>query len=176
MPHRNALEAAQAKIAALEVALEEARGGSSSDDSWRGEVARLEIMLSAAHAERRVAEDRADKAEGELARMRADQARREREASDHDRDARERAAREMGASRPGRDPRTMLTLDQHNRSLPAISLGTGWKPAGVLCPTCAEDGTRVELGRGLVTETAGSATFAHVTCPRCGFTGAKREQ
>lgn len=176
MPHRNALEAAHARITALERALEEARDGAPGDDAWRGEVARLELMLSAAHAERRVAEDRADRAEGELARARAEQARREHEAREHDREVRQRAAREAGPSRSARDPRTMVTLDQHNRSLPSVALARDWKGAGVLCPACATEGERVELGRGMVTEMLGAASLAHVTCPRCGFTGAKREQ
>lgn len=181
--HRDALAAAQAKIAALESALEDARVGVPTDDALRSEIARLEMLLSAAHAERHVAEERAEKAEVELGRIRAEQARAERLTKKTERDA-ARGAR--GAAReahdaawqtpepPRRNLRSMVTLDQHNRSFPAQTPTQRWRPAGVLCQACAENGELVELGDGVVEQDHGSMALQHVVCPRCGFMGAKR--
>ena len=52
----------------------------------------------------------------------------------------------------------------------------GWKPLGVLCPTCVEEGERVELGEGLVTFDLGAFLLTQAVCPLCGFVGAKRDR
>lgn len=153
MGYREDLEAAMARVAALESELKRARGGEAQE------------RLRQATAELDSARQRAQALEAELSA-----ARRKLEALERERrkELRERA---RGDKPSGNEQvRGLRSLFDHNRGQAPLS----GKGAGVLCPRCLAAGERVELKQGKLTMRMAQEHAKQVWCPRCAEVGWKR--
>ncbi len=177
MAYRDDLEAALARIDALERELSEARDAAAGRASEAlGEARRTIADLEAKLADATAAAERAAE--------RHDRTRKLREERDHLRAERDQLAEKLRAAdesrrrkpdRPRAEDYAPRPLFEHNRSRAPIDGGAG---AGVLCPECLGAGLRVEMRRDLgfavLTAQERDLHLTNVACPRCLFTGLLR--
>lgn len=146
MPHRDALEAALAKIAALQEALDAERVRHGTDDATRDRIASLEQRVAQAERAR-------DAARAQVS-----------------------SSQPRAAVAGARDAREVTTLEQHNLAMPPAGPSAEWPRARVLCPRCADRGERVEMvvRGGAEAHQGVGVKILSVTCLRCGTVGSKR--
>lgn len=173
MAYRDDLEAALARVAALEAELR-AGGGSDAEAAAVAELRRDNAALRAEleRAATRIADQAA--AFDELTKLRAERDRLVERVRvlQTARDAAAHAPPPVPAPpRPAKRP----TVWEHNRALPPIGRG---EPAGVWCPVCRAAGVEVELVKklGRFVGHGGDADYDSVACPRCLFTALARRR
>jgi hypothetical protein len=155
MGYREDLEAAMARVAALESELRRAQDGAAAEAA--------EEQLRQASAERDSARKRASELEKALTRA---QRRLEKLEQERRKELREQAREE----KPPVSIKGMPSLFDHNRSQAPLS-GQG---AGVLCPRCLAAGERVEMKVGKLGIRMAQEHVQQVWCPRCAEVGWKR--
>jgi hypothetical protein len=162
MGYRQDLEAAFQRVAALERQLKQA----AEDVRGSDVVVQLTAQRDALAQELGALRDKAGDAAGEHAAL-------EQEAKGL-RQRVDRLEQQLAAVREVQAPSRagLISLTEHNRRLPPSPRYTKARSAGVLCPTCLEQGQEVELREGANQWKEYGYGDAH--CPVCLFDGWKK--